>query len=169
MVVILKASETKTLKNSSELQRKRMESSSVSQTLNSAWSCHVLWWFLRAIHPLLSQTVCSGKHTWPVLGKWMLEALRSPEGQGLCIPLMPHEECFIGQPWGSANFKGRERVLLSNLKGPFPPARKKHRCWPLTWPPTGFQFKSCPLCPAHHCLCLVLHKPAPAPHTIPFL
>lgn len=62
-----------------------MESSSVSQQLRCSELALELSRALVVIHPLLSQTVHSGKHTWPVLGKWMLEAFRSPEGQFLYI------------------------------------------------------------------------------------
>lgn len=134
--------------------------------MNSLWSCHVLWWFLRGIHPLWSQTVPSGKHTWPVLGRRMLEALRSPEGQRLCISSRGSWGVVYWPALGNGNFKGGEG-FAQQLKGPFPTACKKHRCWTLTRPPTGFQFQSCVLLITW--LCLVCPKPAPAPQTSTFL
>lgn len=62
---------------------------------------------------------------------------------------------------GGVETSKEERVLHSKLKGPFPTACKKHRCWTLTWPPTGFWFKSCPLYPA--ALLDVFHIPQTCP------
>lgn len=126
--------------------------------MNSAWSCHVLWWFLGAIHPLLSQTGCSGKRTWPCWGSGCWKRCGHQWVRDCASPVVAREECFIGQPWGSANFKGRERVLLSKLKRPFPFLVKSTDVG--LWPghPLGSSLK------AVHCvllitwLCLVFHN-----------
>lgn len=131
--------------------------------VNSPWSCHVLWWFLRGIHPLLSQTVHSGKHTWPVLGKWMLEAFWSPEGQRLYISSRGS--------WGVVYWPALGEWKLQRKRG-FCTASWKDLSLLLVkstdvglWPghPLGSGLK------AVHCIlllswmCFVFHKLAPAP------
>lgn len=68
--------------------------------------------------PATPESDSSGNQTWPGLGKWLLETLWSPEGHSLCISTHGSGEVVYGPALGECgNFKGRERVLLSKLKG----------------------------------------------------
>lgn len=73
--------------------------------VNWPWSCHVLWWWY--IHSWVRQSIlgstrglCWGNGCWKHSGHQRVSSCTSP--------VMAHEEWFIGQPWGSGNFKGRE-------------------------------------------------------------
>lgn len=68
----------------------------------------------------------SGKHTQPVVGKWMVQAWQSPAGQTKCnSPVMANDEWFTCQPCGNGNLKGRGVFLYSKWKGTFTAAGEK--------------------------------------------
>lgn len=69
-----------------------------------------------------------GKHTQPMLGKWMVQALQSPTGQMKCSsPVMANDEWFTCQPCRNGNLKGRGVFLYSKWKGTFTAAGEKAR------------------------------------------
>lgn len=116
--------------------------------------------------PATPESDSSGNQTWPGLGKWLLETLWSPEGHSLCISTHGSGEVVYGPALGECgNFKGRERVLLSKLKGLV--KGTDVGLWPSHPPGSSWKTVHCVLLLTW--LCLVLHRPVLTPHTITFL
>lgn len=160
------------MKNSSKPSRKRTESSSVSQKL----SCNELTLELSRALVVFEGDASTLESASPF---WEADVARAGEMGAGSAPVTRGSQIVHLQPWlmscgllaslGGVETSKEERVLLGKLKGPFPSACKKPRCWTLTRPPTGFQLKSCLLCPATHLAVLGIQQTCPCPPDHHFL